>query len=94
MNLLGSEQLYIGIVKSKYEESLDRIERMNRINTAGLELFYQLHFSTLKHANTSGTAKYAKYAKKIRMQRNTNSCYAENDGLKSASGIEKPAFAG
>ena len=47
---------------------------MNRINTAGLELFYRLHFATLKHANTVETAKYAKYAKyakKIRMQRNT-----------------------
>ena len=59
------------MVKSKYEESLDRMERMNRINTTGLELFYRLRFDTLKLENTIGTAKYAKYAKKIRMQRNT-----------------------
>ena len=105
------------MAKSKYEEYLDRMERMN---TTGLELFYRLRFDTLKLENTIGTAKYAKYAKKIRMQRNTKyrmqfdheknpehregmqrqirinciSCCAENDGLKSASGFEKPAFAG
>ena len=44
---------------------------MTRINTAGLELFYRLRFATLKDANMMGTAKYAKHAKKIRMQRNT-----------------------
>ena len=56
------------MAKSKYEEYLDRMERMN---TTGLELFYRLRFDTLKLENTIGTAKYAKYAKKIRMQRNT-----------------------
>ena len=40
------------------------MERMNRINTTGLKLFYRLHFDTLKYANTIGTAKYAKHAKK------------------------------
>ena len=36
-SLLGSEKLQIGVVTLKFEESLDR---MNRINKAELALFY------------------------------------------------------